>query len=119
MLETKLFFLGWSSGGRSSLQSNVTDHHNDSAHVHLEEPGNQDWEGFWTGTQAAAAGGVTALIDMPIDSSPPTTTPRNLDIKRRSACGQCWVDVGFWGGAIPQNQVSASAGPSAPGVHYL
>lgn len=79
------------------------------AHVHLEEPGNQDWEGFWTGTQAAAVGGVTALIDMPIDSSPPTTTPRNLDIKRRSACGQCWVDVGFWGGAIPQNQ--AELGP--------
>lgn len=74
------------------------------AHVHLEEPGNQDWEGFWTGTQAAAAGGVTTLIDMPVDSSPPTTTPENLDIKRRSARGQCWVDVGFWGGAIPQNQ---------------
>ncbi|KAG1752949.1 hypothetical protein EDB19DRAFT_1670740 [Suillus lakei] len=79
------------------------------AHVHLEEPGNQDWEGFWTGTQAAAAGGVTTLIDMPADSSPPTTTPRNLDIKRRSTWGQCWVDVGFWGGAIPQNQ--AELGP--------
>lgn len=74
------------------------------AHVHLEEPGNQDWEGFWTGTQAAAAGGVTTLIDMPVDSSPPTTTSTNLDIKRHSARGQCWVDVGFWGGAIPQNQ---------------
>lgn len=74
------------------------------AHVHLEEPGNQDWEGFWTGTQAAAAGGVTTLIDMPVDSSPPTTTSTNLDIKRYSARGQCWVDVGFWGGAIPQNQ---------------
>ncbi|KAG1751564.1 allantoinase [Suillus paluster] len=74
------------------------------AHVHLEEPGNQDWEGFWTGTQAAAAGGVTVLIDMPVDSSPPTTTPRNLDIKRCSARGRCWVDVGFWGGAIPGNQ---------------
>lgn len=46
---------------------------------------------------------------MPVDSSPPTTTPRNLDIKRRSARGQCWVDVGFWGGAIPQNQ--AELGP--------
>lgn len=79
------------------------------AHVHLEEPGNQDWEGFWTGTQAAAAGGVTTLIDMPVDSSPPTTTLRNLDNKRRSARGQCWVDVGFWGGAIPQNQ--AELGP--------
>ncbi|KAG2126288.1 hypothetical protein DEU56DRAFT_822638 [Suillus clintonianus] len=79
------------------------------AHVHLEEPGNQDWEGFWTGTQAAAAGGVTALIDMPVDSSPPTTTPGNLDIKRHSARGQCWVDVGFWGGAIPHNQ--AQLGP--------
>ncbi|KAG1863862.1 hypothetical protein F4604DRAFT_2028757 [Suillus subluteus] len=75
------------------------------AHVHLEEPGKQDWEGFWTGTQAAAAtGGITALIDMPDDSSPPTTTPRNLDIKCRSARGQCWVDVGFWRGVIPQNQ---------------
>ncbi|OAX42544.1 allantoinase [Rhizopogon vinicolor AM-OR11-026] len=74
------------------------------AHVHLEEPGNQNWEGFWTGTQAAATGGVTTLIDMPVDSNPPTTTPGNLDIKRDSARGQCWVDVGFWGGAIPQNQ---------------
>lgn len=119
MLEIKLFFLGWSSRGLSLLQSTTANCHNDSAHVHLEEPGKQDWEGFWTGTQAAAAGGVTTLIDMPVDSSPPTTTPRNLDIKRHSARGQCWVDVGFWGGAIPQNQVSAPAGSSVSDVHHL
>lgn len=100
-------------------KARFADCHNYSAHVHLEEPGNQDWEGFWTGTQAAAAGGVTTLIDMPVDSSPPTTTPRNLDNKRRSARGQCWVDVGFWGGAIPQNQVSAPAYSIALGVHHL
>lgn len=100
-------------------KARFADCHNNSAHVHLEEPGNEDWEGFWTGTRAAAAGGVTTLIDMPVDSSPPTTTPRNLDIKRRSALGQCWVDVGFWGGAIPQNQVSAPADSIALGVYYL
>jgi len=77
-----------------------------SAHVHLNEPGRTDWEGFWTGTRAAASGGVTTVIDMPLNSIPPTTTVDNLAIKREAAHGQCHVDVGFWGGVIPGNQVT-------------
>jgi len=76
-----------------------------SAHVHLNEPGRTDWEGFWTGTRAAASGGVTTVIDMPLNSIPPTTTVGNLAIKREAAHGRCHVDVGFWGGVIPGNQV--------------
>jgi allantoinase len=74
-----------------------------SAHVHLNEPGRTEWEGFWTGTRAAASGGVTALVDMPLNSIPPTTTVAHLQTKRAAARGQCWVDVGFWGGVIPGN----------------
>lgn len=77
-----------------------------SAHVHLNEPGRTDWEGFWTGTRAAASGGVTTVIDMPLNSIPPTTTVDNLAIKRKAAHRQCHVDVGFWGGVIPGNQVT-------------
>ncbi|KAL1870679.1 Allantoinase [Diaporthe australafricana] len=73
------------------------------AHVHLNEPGRTEWEGFWTGTRAAASGGVTTLIDMPLNSLPPTTTVANLMTKARAADGQCWVDVGFHGGLIPNN----------------
>jgi allantoinase len=76
-----------------------------SAHVHLNEPGHTDWEGFNTGTRAAVAGGFTTVVDMPIDSVPPTTTTSNLDLKRQAAIGQCWSDVAFWGGVIPHNQV--------------
>ena len=76
-----------------------------SAHVHLNEPGRTDWEGFWTGTRAAVSGGVTTVVDMPLNSIPPTTTVENLEIKRNAAQGQCWSDVAFWGGAIPGNQV--------------
>lgn len=76
------------------------------AHVHLNEPGRTDWEGFWTGTMAAASGGITTVVDMPLNSIPPTTTLENLDVKRASAQGQCWVDVAFWGGVIPGNQHS-------------
>lgn len=76
-----------------------------SAHVHLNEPGRTDWEGFWTGTRAAASGGVTTVVDMPLNSIPPTTTVENLEIKRAAAQGQCWTDVAFWGGVIPGNQV--------------
>jgi dihydroorotase-like cyclic amidohydrolase len=75
-----------------------------SAHVHLNEPGRTEWEGFWTGTRAAASGGVTALVDMPLNSIPPTTTVANLTTKREAAQGQCWVDVGFWGGVVPGNE---------------
>ena len=76
-----------------------------SAHVHLNEPGRTDWEGFWTGTRAAISGGTTTVVDMPLNSIPPTTTLANFNVKRSSADGQCWADVAFWGGAIPGNQV--------------
>ena len=72
-------------------------------HVHLCEPGNTHWEGFATGTRAAAAGGVTTLVDMPLDSVPATVTAQALAVKRSAAGGQCHVDVGFWGGVIPSN----------------
>ncbi|KAF8577072.1 allantoinase [Ramaria rubella] len=75
-----------------------------SAHVHLNEPGRTDWEGFYTGTRAAVAGGFTVVVDMPLNSIPPTTTVKNLELKRHAAQGQCWSDVAFWGGVIPHNQ---------------
>ncbi|KAG6375368.1 allantoinase [Boletus reticuloceps] len=74
------------------------------AHVHLNEPGRTDWEGFWTGTRAAVSGGITTVVDMPLNSIPPTTTVENLEIKRKVAKGQCWADIAFWGGVIPGNQ---------------
>jgi allantoinase len=73
------------------------------SHVHICEPGNTDWEGFATATLAAAAGGITTLVDMPLDSVPSTVTVAALDLKREAARGQCHVDVGFWGGLIPGN----------------
>jgi allantoinase len=72
-------------------------------HVHINEPGRTEWEGFETATRAAAAGGVTTLLDMPLNSLPPTCTVEALEIKKKAADGQCHVDVGFWGGAIPGN----------------
>ncbi|MFE9425513.1 allantoinase AllB [Kitasatospora sp. NPDC006697] len=72
-------------------------------HVHVNEPGRTEWEGFATATRAAAAGGVTTIIDMPLNSVPPTTTVAGLAAKRAVAAGQAWVDLGFWGGAIPGN----------------
>ncbi|OLL24307.1 putative allantoinase 1 [Neolecta irregularis DAH-3] len=74
------------------------------AHVHLNEPGRTDWEGFSTGTAAAASGGVTTVIDMPLNSIPPTTTLNGLAAKIDAAHGQCRIDVGFYGGVIPGNQ---------------
>ena len=73
------------------------------AHVHLNEPGRTEWEGFYTGTQAAAFGGVTTVVDMPLNAIPPTTTVANLHEKINAAQGKCWVDVGFHGGIIPGN----------------
>ncbi|KAL8287081.1 hypothetical protein RQP46_004087 [Phenoliferia psychrophenolica] len=73
-------------------------------HVHLNEPGRTEWEGFATGTAAAASGGVTTVIDMPLNAIPPTTTVVNLDEKIKASKGQCRVDVGFWGGVIPGNE---------------
>jgi allantoinase len=73
------------------------------AHVHLNEPGRTEWEGFNTGTRAAASGGVTTVVDMPLNAIPPTTTLAGFKEKLRAAQGQCWVDVGFYGGVIPGN----------------
>jgi allantoinase len=72
-------------------------------HVHVNEPGRTEWEGFATATRAAAAGGVTTIVDMPLNSVPATTTVAALQEKRRVAEGQVRVDVGFWGGAVPGN----------------
>jgi allantoinase len=72
-------------------------------HVHVNEPGRTEWEGFATATRAAAAGGVTTIVDMPLNSLPPTTDVAALELKRAAAAGQCAVDVGFWGGAVPGN----------------
>lgn len=73
------------------------------AHVHLNEPGRTEWEGFWTGTRAAAFGGVTTVVDMPLNAIPPTTTVAGFDEKIAAARDKCWVDVGFYGGIIPGN----------------
>jgi len=72
-------------------------------HVHVNEPGRTEWEGFATATRAAAAGGVTTIVDMPLNSLPPTLDPESLAVKRAAAAGQCAVDVAFWGGAVPAN----------------
>ncbi|HEX5522970.1 MAG TPA: allantoinase AllB [Pedococcus sp.] len=72
-------------------------------HVHVNEPGRTEWEGFASATRAAAAGGVTTIVDMPLNSIPPTTTVEGLRAKQEAAHGQAFVDVGFWGGAIPGN----------------
>jgi allantoinase len=72
-------------------------------HVHVNEPGRTDWEGFATATRAAAAGGITTLLDMPLNSIPPTVSVQALEVKRRAAGGQVHVDVGFWAGAVPHN----------------
>src|SRR5262245_21121380 len=73
-------------------------------HVHVNEPGRTEWEGFDTATRAAAAGGVTTVIDMPLNSVPATTDVSALEEKRRAARGRCHVDVGFWGGVVPGNR---------------
>jgi len=72
-------------------------------HVHINEPGRSAWEGFDTATRAAAAGGVTTLVDMPLNSIPATTTVAALQAKREAAQAQCHVDVAFWGGVVPGN----------------
>ena len=73
------------------------------SHVHVNEPGRTDWEGFETATRAAVAGGVTTIVDMPLNSIPPTTTLAGLQAKLASTQGKLFSDVGFWGGVIPGN----------------
>src|SRR5258707_6002885 len=74
------------------------------SHVHINDPGRADWEGFETATRAAAAGGYTMLVDMPLNCMPATTTVAALEAKRQAARGRCWVDWGAWGGLGGDNQ---------------
>jgi allantoinase len=72
-------------------------------HVHVNEPGRTEWEGFTSATRAAALGGITTLIDMPLNCVPPTINVAALEQKRNAATGKTYVDVGFWGGVVPGN----------------
>lgn len=74
------------------------------SHVHINEPGRTAWEGFTSATRAAAAGGITTLVDMPLNCLPPTTTPDALAVKRAVAQDKVHVDVGFWGGVVPGSE---------------
>jgi len=85
-------------GGEAVLMSGVFD-----THAHINEPGRTDWEGFQTATHAAAAGGITTVIDMPLNSIPATTTLAALKVKAESAHGKCLIHHGFWGGVVPGN----------------
>lgn len=78
-------------------------------HVHVNDPGRTEWEGFETATRAAAAGGATTIVDMPLYSIPPTTTAAALASKRTAAAGKCFSDVGFWGGVVPGNAAELGA----------
>jgi allantoinase len=87
------------------------------SHVHINEPGRTEWEGFRTATRAAAASGYTLLVDMPLNCLPPTTTVAALEEKRRAANGQCHVDWMPWGGVVSDNQeqIESLAAAGAPG----
>jgi allantoinase len=84
--------------GESILMPGLVD-----THVHINEPGRTEWEGFSSATRAAAAGGVTTLVEMPLNSIPATTTAAAYREKLAAAAGKLWVDVGFWGGVVPGN----------------
>lgn len=73
------------------------------SHVHVNEPGRTAWEGYESATRAGLVGGITTILDMPLNSSPPTTTVANLEAKVAATQGLLSVDVGFWGGAVPDN----------------
>jgi allantoinase len=79
------------------------------SHVHINDPGRTDWEGFETATRAAAAGGYTTLVDMPLNCLPATTTVAALAAKRKAARGRCWVDWLAWGGVVGDNQADIEA----------
>jgi allantoinase len=84
--------------GYSAVMPGIVD-----THVHINEPGRTEWEGFSTATRAAAAGGVTTLIEMPLNSIPATTSAPAYREKLAAAQSKLWVDVGFWGGVVPGN----------------
>lgn len=86
-------------------------------HVHMNEPGRTEWEGFASATRAASLGGITTLVDMPLNSTPVTTTARALEAKLHAAEGQLSVDVGYWGGVVPgnRNELAAMADLGARG----
>ena len=88
----------WTDAGDLVVSPGIVD-----THVHVNEPGRTEWEGFETATRAAAAGGVTTIVDMPLNSIPATTTVAALEAKRAAARGRCRVDVAFWGGVVPGN----------------
>ena len=83
------------------------------SHIHINEPGRTEWEGFRTATRAAAAGGYTMLVDMPLNCVPATTSPEALETKRKAAQGQCQVDWAAWGGAVSDNREQIAALASA------
>src|SRR5882762_5553643 len=87
------------------------------SHVHINEPGRTEWEGFRTATRAAAAGGYTLLVDMPLNCLPATTTVAALEAKRRAANGQCHVDWMAWGGVVSDNEehIEGLAAAGVPG----
>ena len=84
--------------GRLAISPGLVD-----VHVHLNEPGREEWEGFETGTKAAAAGGVTTVVDMPLNSYPTICDAATFDGKIAASKGKLHVDVAFWGGLVPQN----------------
>jgi len=98
------------AGDESIVMAGLVD-----THVHINEPGRTEWEGFETATKAAAAGGVTTVIDMPLNSIPATTSVENFNAKLNAARNKCAVDVGFWGGVVPGNTPEL-AGMKAAGV---
>jgi allantoinase len=79
-------------------------------HVHINEPGRTEWEGFETATRAASAGGITTVVDMPLNSIPPATSPKGLDTKAALSEGRIHIDLGLWGGAIPENTTGNARG---------
>ena len=87
------------------------------SHVHINDPGRTEWEGFLTATRAAAAGGCTLLVDMPLNCLPATTNPAALDAKRAAAKGRCRVDWMAWGGVVPDNpyDIEPLANAGVPG----
>ena len=82
------------------------------SHVHINEPGRTEWEGFDSATAAAAAGGITTVVDMPLNSIPPTVDLPALRVKQQAAEGRVHVDVAFWGGAVPANSAPADSAPA-------